>query len=144
MDGANVGSNLLGRIYGKLTVMKLDHKQNGNNYWLCRCDCGNEIVVSGAFLRKGITKSCGCPVEESYLLQANPEPFKMEVGQKVRFDPFLDIKGFASELNRGNKVTGTVVYVNHPHKWFSVEFGERKQRISFNYSDIGESVDLCK
>ena len=32
-----------------------------NNYmWLCRCDCGNEIVVLSGNLLKGNTKSCGC------------------------------------------------------------------------------------
>lgn len=28
--------------------------------WVCRCDCGNETVVRGSFLRSGHTKSCGC------------------------------------------------------------------------------------
>ena len=136
-------NDLTGKKYGKLTVVKLDHKDRNNNYWECLCDCGNTVVISGAFIRKGFKTSCGCPIEKEDL-QIEPEPLKIEAGQKVRFDPFLDIKGFASELNRGKKVTGTVVYVNHPHNWFSVEFGEHKQRISFNYSDIGKTVRLCK
>ena len=28
--------------------------------WDCQCDCGNLVTVSGANLRAGITKSCGC------------------------------------------------------------------------------------
>ena len=28
--------------------------------WLCRCDCGNEVVVSSQSLKTGHTKSCGC------------------------------------------------------------------------------------
>lgn len=28
--------------------------------WRCYCKCGNEVVVVGRNLRKGITKSCGC------------------------------------------------------------------------------------
>ncbi len=28
--------------------------------WRCRCDCGNEIVVATARLRRGEPKSCGC------------------------------------------------------------------------------------
>ena len=28
--------------------------------WHCKCDCGNEIDVSGKRLRQGNTKSCGC------------------------------------------------------------------------------------
>lgn len=28
--------------------------------WVCQCDCGNMIEVSGHSLRQGNTKSCGC------------------------------------------------------------------------------------
>lgn len=66
----------------------------------------------------------------------------IEVGQKVKFDPFAEITGFSSDLNRGKKVTGTVVYVNAPHQWFSV--GYANQRISFKFSQIGEDVHLMK
>lgn len=30
------------------------------NYWLCKCDCGEEIIVSVASLQSGDTRSCGC------------------------------------------------------------------------------------
>lgn len=69
---------------------------------------------------------------------------RIEVGQQVRFDPFEKITGFSSNDNRGKYVTGTVVMVNKPHKWFSVEYGNPKQRASFKFCDIGESVRLCK
>lgn len=65
----------------------------------------------------------------------------IEVGQKVRFDPFATIQGFGSEDNKGNFVIGTVVMVNEPHKWFSVKYG--KMRTSFKFSDIGEEVTIC-
>lgn len=29
-------------------------------YWLCRCECGTELIVYGAHLRTGKVKSCGC------------------------------------------------------------------------------------
>lgn len=47
--------------YGRLTVKEyagLDKFKVA--LWLCRCDCGEEIVVQGANLRNGLTKSCGC------------------------------------------------------------------------------------
>lgn len=67
----------------------------------------------------------------------------IEVGQKVRFDPFNEVKGFGAENNRGNYVIGTVVMVNRPHTWFSVEYGNPKQRTSFKFCDIGEKVTVC-
>lgn len=65
------------------------------------------------------------------------------VGDKVRFDPFAEMKGFGAEGNRGNFVTGTVVMVNYEHKWFSVEYGDPKMRTSFKFCDIGELVTVC-
>ena len=69
----------------------------------------------------------------------------IKVGQKVRFDPFRETTGFASEDNRGKKVTGTVVMVNEGHQWFSVEYdgGGVKLRTSFKFCQIGSGVRLC-
>ena len=66
---------------------------------------------------------------------------KIEVGQKVRFDPFETACGYGIEVLRG-KVTGTVAEVYKDHKWFSVVYGEPKQRISFKFCDVGERVKL--
>ncbi len=58
--------DLTGKRFGKLTVIK-KHNQDkwGGWNWLCRCDCGNETVVSGGHLRGLKTKSCGCSRKES-------------------------------------------------------------------------------
>lgn len=65
------------------------------------------------------------------------------VGQEVRFDPMLYIKGYGIQDIRNEYVTGTIVMVNYDHKWFSVEYGNPKQRTSFNFSDIGKTVTIC-
>lgn len=57
--------DLTGQRFGKLTVIKRAEnlrKPNGNivTCWLCKCDCGNEKVIQGVYLRRGETKSCGC------------------------------------------------------------------------------------
>lgn len=69
----------------------------------------------------------------------------IKVGQKVRFDPFRGVTGFASEDNRGKSVEGSVVMVNEPHEWFSVEcyISGVKLRESFKFSQIGEDVKVC-
>lgn len=48
-----------GTRFGKLTVIKCDHIDR-YRYYLCKCDCGNEIVVRGNSLTSGNTKGCGC------------------------------------------------------------------------------------
>jgi len=72
-----------------------------------------------------------------------PVPEKtIAVGQKVRFDPLQECTGFGAYGNRGHYVTGTVVMVNVPHRWFSVEYGKNKKRDSFKFSQIGEDVKI--
>lgn len=65
------------------------------------------------------------------------------IDDKVKFDPFKEITGFASEDNRGQNVTGTVVMVNYENKWFSVEYGCPAMRTSFKFSQIGKDVLIC-
>ncbi len=53
--------NETGNRYGSLEVIKrVENDPHGKARWLCKCDCGKEIVVVGSNLRKGNTKSCGC------------------------------------------------------------------------------------
>ena len=49
-----------GQRYGRLTAIAFDHRSDGTNYWLFRCDCGNEHVTRVASVRSGGTQSCGC------------------------------------------------------------------------------------
>lgn len=63
-------------------------------------------------------------------------------GRKVRFDPFETITGMGVEVFRGEEVIGTITKVYPEHQWFSVVWGDPKQRISFKFSDIGERVNF--
>ena len=57
------GGQLVGRIFGKLTVQTFSHSRASTyseKYWKCLCDCGNMTTVSTNKLRTGHTKSCGC------------------------------------------------------------------------------------
>ena len=49
-----------GNRFGKLLVLKFSHKENQRTYWICRCDCGKEIIINKANVKNGHTKSCGC------------------------------------------------------------------------------------
>ena len=49
-----------GNIYERLTVLSLEKVDNHCTFWKCKCECGNEVVVSGSHLRTGHTTSCGC------------------------------------------------------------------------------------
>ncbi len=65
--GANF-EDLTGQKFGRLTVIrwleKSDRKTRQYN-WLCKCDCGNEVIASANKLKTGLQVSCGCRKHEN-------------------------------------------------------------------------------
>lgn len=53
-------TNLVGKKFGKLTVLYRTNNIGKQVAWVCQCDCGNQTVVTGCHLKDGHTKSCGC------------------------------------------------------------------------------------
>ena len=50
-----------GKRFGRLIAIKRqDMPKYKGASWLCRCDCGNDIIVRGQSLKQDHTKSCGC------------------------------------------------------------------------------------
>ena len=52
--------DMIGKKYGRLTVVDFDRLENHKTYWKCVCDCGLTVIAVGNNLRSGNTKSCGC------------------------------------------------------------------------------------
>jgi len=56
--------NLVDEVFGHLTVLELANKHRRGNSWVCKCDCGNKIILSTCRLidqkNRGANKSCGC------------------------------------------------------------------------------------
>lgn len=58
--GKQMKTDIIGKKFGRLTVLdEYDKIPNGTN-WKCRCDCGNELFVYRGKLTNGHTQSCGC------------------------------------------------------------------------------------
>lgn len=53
---------LVGLRFGRLVAVELlpIKGRSHSAMWLCRCDCGNELVVAAKRLTGGETRSCGC------------------------------------------------------------------------------------
>ena len=108
--GRNNLKDLSGQRFGKLVVLQRVENYQSKNYttiqWLCKCDCGNEILIMGNNLRNGRTQSCGCIKsrgEEKIIeiLIKNKIPFEKEKifqdaitprGGKYRFDFYVNNK----------------------------------------------------
>ena len=55
--------NLIGKTFGRLTVVERSDRKDksGSYYWFCDCECGTKHhEVSGKILQQGRTLSCGC------------------------------------------------------------------------------------
>ncbi len=57
--------DLLHQRYGRLEVISAAKNVGNRTAWLCRCDCGKEIVVTTGALRSGRKTSCGCETRAS-------------------------------------------------------------------------------
>ena len=64
--------DLTGQRFGRLEVIRQIEQTETEviftdncSYWLCKCECGREKVVSSEKLRKGKVKSCGCLKKEN-------------------------------------------------------------------------------
>lgn len=72
-----IRTNLVGKRFGKLLVVSLYSRNttrrkkteifdNGKlpskcrTCWLCKCDCGKEVIANQNVLHQGNKKSCGC------------------------------------------------------------------------------------
>lgn len=92
--------DLAGQRFGKLTAISLTGEKNsrGLMLWNCKCDCGNECVVSSGDMVEGNSVSCGCTrmsqskleiYVDQYLGTDGSKPFDRYESQ-VRFD---DLRG---------------------------------------------------
>ena len=59
--------NMIGKKIGSLLIFEFAGTKGSAQHalWRCKCDCGNETVAVGAYLRKGRIKSCGCGMKKT-------------------------------------------------------------------------------
>lgn len=65
----------------------------------------------------------------------------IEVGQKVKYDPFKAMS-YSGVCEIRKTVVGVVIYVNHKRRWFTVE--NDGIRTTFRFTDIGQDVRIVK
>ncbi len=52
--------NLVGKRFGKLTVIQETDIKYSKHRWLCKCDCGGFTTASTSNLKSGHSTTCGC------------------------------------------------------------------------------------
>ena len=77
--------DLTGRRYGRLTVIeRRGSDKQRRALWLCRCDCGNEIIVRGDSLKSESTMSCGCYNKEKIKERWQDEEYRQMQSDKLK------------------------------------------------------------
>ena len=66
-EGSHNKVNLVGKRFGRLTVLYETEKRDkrGSVYWRCLCDCGNQTEATESALVGGTCRSCGCLQKEN-------------------------------------------------------------------------------
>ena len=71
--------NMTGKKFGRLLVLERVEKEASYasrcHRYLCRCECGETIVVNGNSLRSGHTTSCGCSRKLSRIVDLTGQKF---------------------------------------------------------------------
>lgn len=68
--------DLVGKRFGRLVVLKKTSSITDRARWVCRCDCGTEVIIISGSLLQEKTKSCGC-------LRAEKSRFNLEKSTKI-------------------------------------------------------------
>lgn len=126
----------IGKRFGKLAVTGYagTAKQLGKvgkaNYWRCRCDCGNETVVSQTELQNGGTRSCGCLLKEQAAKRLG-----LVDGTSV-----VILERNKGQLYKNNKSGYTGVFRAADGKWVAYINFKKKRYWLGRYSDKEDAI----
>lgn len=139
--------NVVGKRFGRLVAIKELEPEKNNRRILCKCDCGNEKVVSISYLIYGNTKSCGCMRRE--ILKQTTEKRTEDITGKT-FGQLTAIKKVDSYVGK-NKMSLTrwlyrcscgkevILFKSNVKKGYVVDCGHHGRSIA--ESNIGRWLD---
>ncbi len=84
--------DLVGQQFARLTVLSRAGSQNKKSTWLCRCQCGKEVVVKSDNLKNGNTKSCGCQKRDSTIATMQATKRTHGLSQSAEYRIWVSIK----------------------------------------------------
>ena len=119
--------DITGERYGRLVVLNFAGLLSGRTSWLCKCDCGNEVITSSNSLRRGRTQSCGCIRKEKASCQS-------KIAGNIRGQQLIK-HGLCNE--RIYKVwKGMRNRCNNPNNKFYKDYGGRGIRLCSEWDDF--------
>jgi hypothetical protein len=165
--------DLTGKTFGKLTVVKLaGSSRGGSKLWECKCNCGNEKLVSTRHLNRknNNIRSCGCLNNNNITGERNAswkgsgnisgnffgKHVKKSAKRRSKNGRKLDVTIDAKYLDDlWNKQKGKCAYTNEkltlPKKWNDKDYRATVDRIDSskgyipgNVQFVSQHVNLMK
>ena len=116
--------DLTNQRFGRLFVMcrgedKFSPNGTQKTMWVCKCDCGNTLMVTSQNLRTGMTESCGC-LQKERASESNREDLTGEIFGNLEIIEFSQVKnnrvywkvrcscGNIWDVSAGNLTSGAV------------------------------------
>ena len=58
--GKQVDKSIIGQKFNNLLVLNYEGSKKQRSFFKCKCDCGNETIISYTAIKQNKTKTCGC------------------------------------------------------------------------------------
>ena len=139
--------DLTGKTFGRLTVVERDfNTKRRDASWLCKCNCGNEKLISvmAYNLKSDHTQSCGCLHKEK--ISEKQKKYNMyDLTQNIGIGYTVNGGEFYFDLDDYEKIL--------PYTWRTKEdgyivstYGERFHRLVFGAKEdeVIDHIDRCK
>lgn len=139
--------DLTGRVFGRLTGVKLLTPIGVAPRWLCECSCGNFKEVRGDHLTKGDTKSCGCLGMGKLLKHGH----RGKGSQSKTYTSWTGMKNRCDNPKDHKYPTYGAVGITYDPRWtdfenFISDMGERPEGKTLDrlQGNLGYSKDNCR
>ena len=143
--------SIIGKRFGRLVVLDLDHvsEKNHNSWWKCQCDCGREVVVYRGSLTSGDSISCGCYHREhvrdfSKTHGMSSTPLYSTWSGMVQRCTNPNAKNYERYGGRGVTVCSEWDDFKNFHDWAVTHGYEQGLTIDRKDNDLGYSPDNCR
>lgn len=74
--------NIIGKKFGRWSILSLHKIGSHGKEYLCKCDCGNKKVIRGSSLTSRASLSCGCLIGKHNKGKLYPRNANSKIGEK--------------------------------------------------------------
>lgn len=129
--------DLTGKKFVRLTVQYPTDQRNkwGSIIWNCKCDCGNETLVTSRNLLRGHVTSCGC------LKSKNEERIKKLLSKhNIKYESQYSINDLINPHTDGKLRFDFAIYDNNNHVIMFIEYDGVQHFEICNFSGNEEAM----